>query len=212
MREQELEQSRSANRQFPGSISATEISRLQLVVDQSRLAIEQARHEQSIAEANANEKLAAARIAESRLSKYGVESAVAGYAVEIAVEPGEWVEPGKPIVRIISLDPVRIECFVDGRKHGRELVGRPMTFTLSETADSPTDDSSPRTRFPGTVTFVSPELHPVTGQARDCGRRSRIRTSRCVPACKAALVIEPTTRNPGSAKDHSSGTAETSGK
>ena len=47
---------------------------------------------------------------------------------EIDVEPGEWVEAGKPIIRIISLDPLRAECFIDGRRFGSELVGHVVRF------------------------------------------------------------------------------------
>jgi macrolide-specific efflux system membrane fusion protein len=163
VRQRELEQSMIANNQFPGSVSETEIAKLRLVVDQSRLAIEQAEHELQVAIAGAKEKLAASRIVEARLRKHGVEAPVSGYAVEIAVEPGEWVEAGKPIVRIISLDPIRVECFVDGRTHGPELVGRDIEFFPAGSETVPNDGDKP---LVGKITFVSPELHPVTGQAR----------------------------------------------
>ena len=156
--QRELEQSADANRGFAGAISDTEIAKLQLVVDQSRLAIEQAEHELQVATAQAKEKAAAARITEARLEKHNITAPVAGTVVEVAVEAGEWIEPGKPAVRLISLDPIRAECFIDGRKHGKELVGRAVEFTISGT-------ETPQT-LTGTVTFVSPEVHPVTGQAR----------------------------------------------
>jgi macrolide-specific efflux system membrane fusion protein len=163
VRQRELQQSVIANDQFPGSVSETEIAKLQLVVDQSRLAIEQAEHELQVARAVAKEKLATSRIVEARLRKHGVEAPVGGYAVEIVVEPGEWVEAGKPIVRIISLQPIRVECFVDGRTHGPELVGRVIEFFPAGGEKATSAESQSLT---GKVTFVSPELHPVTGQAR----------------------------------------------
>lgn len=161
VRQRELQQSMDANSQFPGSISETEIAKLQLVVDQSRLSIEQAQHETQIARAVAVEKLAAMRIVEARVRKHGVQATVSGNIVEVAVEPGEWVEAGKPIVRVVSLNPIRVECFVDGRKYGSELVGRGIEFFPTAVANA-----KPETPLRGKVTFVSPELHPVTGQAR----------------------------------------------
>lgn len=161
--QQELKQSAIANQQFAGSISATDIAKLQLVVDQSRLAIEQAEHEMAVSRATAQEKLAAVKMAEARLRKHGVQSAVDGVVVEIDVEAGEWVEGGKPIVRVVSLNPVRVECFVDGRNHGSELVGRAVQFVPSKAG---VDDFASKKALTGKVTFVSPELHPVTGQAR----------------------------------------------
>jgi macrolide-specific efflux system membrane fusion protein len=161
VRQRELQQSMEANSQFPGSISETEIAKLQLVVDQSRLAIEQAQHESQIARANGMEKLAAMRIVEARVGKHGVQATVAGNVVEVAIEPGEWVEAGKPIVRIISLNPIRVECFVDGREYGPELVGRGIEFFPAAAVNA-----KQQTPLRGKVSFVSPELHPVTGQAR----------------------------------------------
>lgn len=162
VRTRELEQSVEANRGFAGAISNTEIAKLQLVVDQAKLAIEQAEHDLQVAAAGANEKFAAAQIAEARLVKHRVTAPVAGQVVEVAVEPGEWVEAGKPVVRLISLDPIRVECFVDGNAYGSELVGRSVDFFASGANDS----NGLKKPLRGTVTYVSPELHPVTGQAR----------------------------------------------
>ncbi|WP_146514148.1 efflux RND transporter periplasmic adaptor subunit [Rubripirellula amarantea] len=158
VRERELQQSTDANRGFAGAISDTEIAKLQLVVDQSRLAIEQAEHDLRVAAAQAKEKAAAARIAEARLELHNIAAPVTGTVVEVAVQPGEWIEPGKPLVRLISLDPIRAECFIDGRKYGKELVGREVEFLINGV-------DKPQT-LKGRVTFVSPEVHPVTGQAR----------------------------------------------
>jgi macrolide-specific efflux system membrane fusion protein len=159
--QRELQQSMEANSQFTGSISETEIAKQQLVVDQSRLAIEQAQHDLKIARARAVEKLAVMKIVEARVRKHGVQAKVAGTVAEVAIEPGEWVEAGKPIVRVISLNPIRVECFVDGRMYGPELVGRGIEFFLADTASAESETS-----LRGKVTFVSPELNPVTGQAR----------------------------------------------
>ncbi|NND98424.1 MAG: HlyD family efflux transporter periplasmic adaptor subunit [Pirellulaceae bacterium] len=174
VRERELQQSQIANANFPGTISATELEKLRLVVDQSRLAIEQAQHELQVARAHAAEKKAAVQISLERLRKHEIRTTVAGMITQVDVEPGEWVEAGKPIVRVISLDPIRVECFVDGRKHAMDLVGKPVRFlpTFSDhepdhavDPDADKADKAPA-EFHGKVTFVSPELHPVTGQVR----------------------------------------------
>lgn len=164
VRQRELEQSYEANQRYPGTISESEISKQQLEVDQARLAIEQSEHDHQIASANVREKSAAVLISEAQLRRHAIAAPVSGEVVEVAVEPGEWVETGKPLVRIIGLDPLRIECFVDGNVHGDELIGRKVEFTPTEISrDAGTADTI---RLVGEVTFVSPELHPVTGQAR----------------------------------------------
>ncbi|QDT13270.1 efflux RND transporter periplasmic adaptor subunit [Planctomycetes bacterium K23_9] len=158
VRQREYQQSQIANNNFPGTISATELEKLRLVVDQSQLAIEQAAHDLLVARATAAEKQAAVNIAQERLNKHGIETLVPGFVTEVDVEPGEWVEAGKPIVRVISINPIRVECFIDGNDHGAELVGHSVRFVAAAWED---DEA-----VKGKVTFVSPEMHPVTGQVR----------------------------------------------
>ncbi|WP_168566406.1 efflux RND transporter periplasmic adaptor subunit [Crateriforma spongiae] len=168
--QQELQKSQQANQRFAGAISGTEIERLQLVVDQSTLAIEQADHQREIATAKAREKLAAVRLIETRLTKHHYQSPIGGRVAEVMVEPGQWVEQGKPLVRVIALNPIRVECFVDGQRYGDELLDAKVEFRLRTTsmasAASPMTASSATETWSGNVTFVSSELHPVTGQTR----------------------------------------------
>ncbi|MEM9644446.1 MAG: HlyD family efflux transporter periplasmic adaptor subunit [Planctomycetota bacterium] len=170
VQQRELEQSQKANDSFAGAISGTELERLRLMVDQSSLAIEQARHDQRVAIAKAKEKQAAVRLAMTRLSKFQVASPVRGDVAEVSVEPGEWVEQGQPLLRVISLDPIRVECFIDGMRYGKELVGTPVRYFVDRSmSDSPGTESpslSEGVTLQGKVAFVSSELHSVTGQAR----------------------------------------------
>lgn len=164
VRQRELEQSFEANQRHPGTASESEISKQQLMVDQAQLAIEQAEHDHLVALANVREKSAAIEIAQAQLRRHGITTPVEGEVVEVAIEPGEWVELGKPLVRVISLDPVRIECFIDGLSFGDELVGRKVEF-FPDRHGNPSADAN-AIPLVGQVTFVSPELHPLTGQAR----------------------------------------------
>ncbi|MEM6473331.1 MAG: HlyD family efflux transporter periplasmic adaptor subunit, partial [Planctomycetota bacterium] len=158
VRQQELLQSQLANETYAGAVSEMELREIRLTVDQATLAIEQAERDLMIAHANVNEKKAAVAIAATNLERHTVRTSVAGMVSEIETEPGEWVEAGKPLVRVISLKKLRVECFVDGTKYGRDLVGRKVKFAPK---------GMPKNKaVAGEVTFVSPELHPVTGQVR----------------------------------------------
>ena len=157
VRQRELQQNREANEGFAGAISDTEIAKLELVVDQSQLAIEQAEHDLQVAAAAAREKEAAVEIIQARLNKHSIAAAVTGTVVEVAVEAGEWIEAGKPVVRLITVDPIRAECFVNAQEQGANLVGREVQFTFT---------GKKAQVLRGVVVFVSPEVHPVTGQAR----------------------------------------------
>ncbi len=153
-----LKQSGVANETYRGAVTDLELRQLQLEADQSALAIEQARHDLRVADARVNEALAALAIAEIRLDRHRIAAGTAGLVAEVDVQPGQWVDAGSPIVRVISLHPLRVECFVDGRQHGRELLGRSVTFTPTETIEAKP--------YRGEVTHVSPERHPVTGKVR----------------------------------------------
>ena len=161
VRRRELQQNMEANEGFAGAISDTEIEKLRLVVDQSELAIEQAVHDLQVAAAAAREKAAAAEIVKARLEKHTIRSPAVSQVVQVDVQPGQWVEAGKPVIRLISLDPIRVECFVDGRQHGDDLIGRQVEFEFAEAGRAAFNK-----KLLGEVVFVSPEVHPVTGQAR----------------------------------------------
>lgn len=164
VRQRELEQSLEANQRYPGTVSETEISKQQLEVDQAQLGIEQAQHEKLVANARVREKQAAIVSAEAKLRRHGIVTPVRGEVVEVAVDAGEWVDTGKPVVRIISLDPIRVECFLEEASRGNDLEGcKVKFFPEHQDAASSTAAESP---LMGHVTFVSSELHPVTGQAR----------------------------------------------
>ena len=162
VRMRELEQSIDANKRYQNSVTATEIDRLQLVIDQAGLSIEQARKELEVAEAQADEKLSLVEMAKFRLSEYRVDSPVEGNVAETMVSVGEWVEAGAPLLRVVSLDPIRVSGFVDGRVHGSELKGRPVEFEWTQSIDG--KDQS--IVLGGEVTFVSLEVHPVNAQVR----------------------------------------------
>ena len=163
VRRREFQQSQLANEKFPGAIPQTEIEKLKLVVDQSELAIEQAEHELEVAAAQAREQAASVKIVETRFDKHSITAPKSGMVVELSVEAGEWIEAGKPVARLIGIDPIRVECFVDGNEYGPELVGQTVHFQTAALSD---DGETADLRWTGRVSFVSPELHPVTGQSR----------------------------------------------
>ncbi|MEM0924833.1 MAG: HlyD family efflux transporter periplasmic adaptor subunit [Planctomycetota bacterium] len=157
VREHELRQSELANETYAGAVTEMELREIRLTVDQATLAIEQAERDLMVAQAAVIETEAAVAIAESKLQEHTIRTMVGGMVSEIDVQPGEWVEAGKPLVRVISLSELRVEGFVDGTKFGRELIGRTVKFAPK---------GMPAKSVIGRVTFVSPELHPVTGEVR----------------------------------------------
>ncbi len=181
VRQREWEQSNEANDRFNGSVTETEMDRLQLVIDQAELSVEQSEQERAVASATATEKRAAVELARLRLAEHTVQSIVTGQVAEVLVQVGQWVEPGTPIVRLISLDPIRVSGFIDGQLYDSSLVGCDVKFEIKPPAkqlamnktgklESQLDEfengSDEPLLFSGKVTFVSDELNPVTSQLR----------------------------------------------
>lgn len=164
VRRREMSQSVEANDRYPGSVTATEIDRLQLVIDQAALSIEQAEHALQVARAKVDETAAAVELAKLRVDQHRIASRVAGRIAETHVQVGQWIEAGAPVARIVSLDPIRISAFVDGRIYDRSLVGKRVEFVRK--AESDETKSIKEIRLSGKVTFVSDELNPITSQVR----------------------------------------------
>jgi RND family efflux transporter MFP subunit len=155
VRLREYEQNEAANLQYKGTVSETELDRLRLVVDQSRLAIEQAEHERKVAAAQAGEKLAAVEAAAVRLRKHAVVAPVPAEVAEVFVQVGQRVEAGEPLIRLIDLVSLKVECLVDSLAASRLSIDDQVVFQY--------DDNK---SCDGVIQFISSEIHPVTGQVR----------------------------------------------
>ena len=80
-----------------------------------------------------------------------------GMVVKINREEGEWVEPGETVFRIIQLNQLHAEGFVNKEHSGRIHLGAPVLLTIHS-------DERESAQFPGRIVFVSPERTPVGGQ------------------------------------------------
>jgi macrolide-specific efflux system membrane fusion protein len=145
---------------FPKSISKTELDRLRLVVEKTDLSIEQSERDLQEAVLTKSLKEQTVHAARKRLNDHQITAPTSGMVVQVFRQAGEWLNRGDPVVRIVQLDRLRIEAFVDGTRFSADLVGCPVTLT---TQLPPGDVSG---RFQGRITFVSPEVQPVNGQVR----------------------------------------------
>ncbi|QEG42829.1 efflux RND transporter periplasmic adaptor subunit [Roseimaritima ulvae] len=155
--QKEYEHSQSANTRFAGSVSQSELRRLQLVVDQAKLRIEQARRDREIRQAKVAELQAGADAARQVVAQHTIHSPTSGVVAQRMVDPGEWVAAGDPVVRVIDLSHFRIEGFVDQADAAKLTAGMEVRFVPHNASE---------VEYPGVIQFVAAELHPVTGQAR----------------------------------------------
>jgi len=166
----EWKRANEAIRVVPNAISKTEQDQLQLQVEKASLSVEQAgRDLQSAAIRESVEKQRMA-IAQLRADRCQIRSPIDGMVVELIARSGEWVNPGEPILRIVQMDRLHVEAFVDWSRYGAGLKESAVTFTTSSQFSIGTSGSigtrAEGPTFKGVVSFVSPEVHPVTGKIR----------------------------------------------
>jgi macrolide-specific efflux system membrane fusion protein len=149
--EAELIQANEANEELRGTVSYSEIRRLALALKKARLGIEQTEHEREIAGKTLQVQEAELRAAEDDVDRRRIYSPLNGVVVHRHVQVGNWVRPGDPVVRVIGMDKLRIEGFLDATRFSpAEVDGAPVSGTVS----------LPRGRveeFTGRIVFASPE-------------------------------------------------------
>ncbi len=156
----ELSRSLDSATNFPKSISKTELDRLRLVVEKTDLSIEQADRDLHEASLTKSLKEQSVEVASKQLADHQITAPISGMVVQVFRKPGEWLNKGDPVVRIIRLDRLRVEAFVDGARYGANLLNCLVTFTTQ------LPPGNVAGQFDGKITFVSPEVQPVNGQVR----------------------------------------------
>jgi RND family efflux transporter MFP subunit len=141
---------------YKGSISQTDLDRLRLDAEKAQVALRQARHDLELAQLIWQLKQNEVDSAAYRVERRRIAAPLSGMVVEVRRRRGEWVEPGQTVVRVIRLDRLQAEGFLEAR-HARGLLGGSvMLHTEQEIAE----------QYRGQIVFVSPEVDPINRQVR----------------------------------------------
>lgn len=168
---------------FSKSVSQTELDELRLTKQKAGLEVEAAAAEQDIARLTAKLKENAVETAMNNVAHRRILAPLAGMVVQIKRQRGEWVQPGDVVVRVVRLDRLRAEGFIDAHVVSGDLVGRPVTLTV----DLP---GAPQSQFHGKIVFVNPESNPVNGQSRIWAEIENPQQT-LHPGLTGGLTIEP---------------------
>jgi multidrug efflux pump subunit AcrA (membrane-fusion protein) len=178
----ELKRASESMVKYNRSVSATEIDRLRLEAERAALQVEQAEQDLKVAKFTEQLKQNELDFADWAIERLRVRSPLVGMVVEVNHRPGEWVEPGKAMFRVVRIDRLRVEAFLDAQQAAETLMGRAVTLSV----EVPGRD---RRHFAGKIVFVSPEVDPVNGQVRVWAEVEN-RDSQLRPGVHGKLVIE----------------------
>jgi multidrug resistance efflux pump len=155
----ELRRAHESVERFQKSISQTELDRLQLTADKSELEVEKAQRDLKLARFDRDLRAKQVDATSLEIERRRIVAPIDGMVVAVVHKQGEWVNPGDPVLRILRLDKLRVEGFLNATKVGSHLLGRPAKLTVELPENR-------REMFDGKIVFVDPEIEPVTGQFR----------------------------------------------
>lgn len=92
-------------------------------------------------------------LAQTNLARGTVRAPFAGVVAERMVSPGDYVTPGRPVVKLVSVDPLRLELSVPERAASQVVSGAKVTFTVTD---------QPGRTFEAVIDRVSPALRERT--------------------------------------------------
>jgi multidrug efflux pump subunit AcrA (membrane-fusion protein) len=118
-----------------------------------------AEQEQSIAKTTVEARVAQVAQAQSNIERRQIVAPLSGEVAKVHLHLGEWASPGAPVLRIVSLDRLRVEGWIDPKQHApSEVANRPVTFETELTRGR-------KEKFTGKITYVNFEIEP-TGMVR----------------------------------------------
>ncbi len=174
--------SMDSNQRVSGVVPAARIQEQQLEAHRDRLRVEQATRDQEIASMKVELTALDVQLSELLKDKSSICAPIDGMVVSVEAKPGEWVEPGDTIVRIVRIDRLKIEGSVPASVASQIRIGDKATAVV--------DQAWLRdTRFKGHVVFINPEANPVNSNVKVW---IEIENSnlKLIPGLEATLTVE----------------------
>ena len=148
-----------ANSNREGTYQPAEVDRYKLQKDRADLAVEKAKFEQKLLRLEEmlaqNEVDAASRL----LELFAIKAPWDGTIVSVNSVSGAWVEAGTSVAKIIDSSQLRVEGFVASEHSVADLMEAQVTVRFRPAMGEPIE-------LAGEVVFVSPDVNPVSYQAR----------------------------------------------
>jgi len=139
-----------ANRRVRGSVTESQMREWRLTHRKFLLEIKQARFKMQTDGREAEVRKAEMDAAQENIERRQIKAPLDGVVVDLKHHEGEWVQPGDTGPRILRVDRLRIEGFLNASAYDPvELANRPVTVTVTLAHDR-------QEKFQGKVIFVNP--------------------------------------------------------
>ena len=180
-----LARSLSSNQRAPGVVSRGRLQELELETHRDKLRIEQATKNLEVAKMEMDLTQADIELSENAMAKANILSPIGGVVVLVEKNPGEWVEPGDTVLKVVRLDRLKLEGFVTVSQAGKIKIGDSAKVFFEQ-------DSMTATEVNGKVTFINPEANPVNSQVEVWVEIDN-RDGSLMPGLEASIIVECST-------------------
>ena len=162
-RKAELGVAEAASKQLTSELQVhvhtAELDEQQATISRNRHLVEQERRKLKQAARTSETRRVELDLAKAMLDRRKVLSPLTGVVVRHSRQPGEFVEAGTPILRVIQLDRLRAEGFVDVAIASPALKSRPVRIEV-------TGIGARKKTLSGVISFVGQEVDPLNQQVR----------------------------------------------
>ncbi|HJN10432.1 MAG TPA: HlyD family efflux transporter periplasmic adaptor subunit [Pirellulaceae bacterium] len=146
----ELNQDLDINRQSPGVIPMSEIRRKQLARHRAELQIDRSKLDLRVAQMTADVQQATVLAAEENILRCQINAPFKGVVIDVLKQEGQWVDIGEPVIRVVRMDRLRVDGFLDGKEFNPSDLSDRQVVVKVQLARGQME------QFTGKVTFISP--------------------------------------------------------
>ena len=154
----ELQRTLDANARAADTYPANEVDRMRLMVDKSKLEIESAQLEQRLTLLASEQAETELRQAKQTVNRHTIYSPLSAMVIAVDKQAGEWVDPNSTVVELMTMNPLRVEGFIDASNASSMVAGNNAKVSITIGTSS--------YEVSGKVVFVSPVANPVNSQVR----------------------------------------------
>lgn len=145
-----LERSLKANAKTANTVSEEVVDEQRLEKEKFKLAIEKAKKDLDVAGLQRQVSEAELQAAEANLERRQIIAPMDAVVIELARHEGEWAQPGDPVLRLMRIDQLRVEGFLNAKNYNAsQIQDRPVVVTVALAQGQ-------EQKFPGKIVYVKP--------------------------------------------------------